>query len=611
METKAGTTDEWQTGSSHVHDWDADYNCTPQDNISSGGDLHCDRGFVKVTPHDYSDDFHTYTCVWSDSKITFFVDGKETWSETELLTHPQALRILIGFSTFDVSNQVSSYDFVVDYVRVYKPVSNPTYQCLQNIQSPSAKTLDATETPLLVHNTWSTQTTTTNIALSRMRTQDIGSSIKVYYRGTDGRCYNSYQSAGSWYEYPLMWTVTDVGDDVTPFNDRVYYRAVVNGVENGLKYFKWNTTLGKWENFSTGVNNCGGFLNIDQYGRVSYKGYNDNNLYVWDPESNTTSQITTDGSVEGGLIMDECGCLAFYREKNTNNLRQWYWWDDVWHDVGAVASNGKVTNHTVYDADNSIVYFIGSDKKVYEYTATYSSATSGGLKSLYNMIGDDNAASDLVISPDNNLLYYIGDEGKIWYYHNDLEDGSKLTGRWYRSCLNYFAYSAQNSISALCVDDYTGRLFFRGNYGGAPERVLFTTNWRDADNICACAEPPESIHLVYKTDGNETTEENKATEESKTTGSRNNIDTNNDTFNLQVLPNPSVNKFVFFITGTDGYSELTIEDINGKRVYEQKTNSSDARRMQAIWDASSVNAGIYFYRLKAGEKIVTGKLVKI
>ncbi len=43
----------------------------------------------------------------------------------------------------------------------------------------------------------------------------------------------------------------------------------------------------------------------------------------------------------------------------------------------------------------------------------------------------------------------------------------------------------------------------------------------------------------------------------------------------------------------------------------QKTNTPGETKNEIVWDAGNINAGVYFYRLTAGKKTVTGKLVKI
>jgi hypothetical protein len=58
-------------------------------------------------------------------------------------------------------------------------------------------------------------------------------------------------------------------------------------------------------------------------------------------------------------------------------------------------------------------------------------------------------------------------------------------------------------------------------------------------------------------------------------------------------------------------SDVTIDifDILGRKIETLAERIKPAGSHQAIWDASGHSSGIYFYRIKAGDKVETNKMV--
>lgn len=73
--------------------------------------------------------------------------------------------------------------------------------------------------------------------------------------------------------------------------------------------------------------------------------------------------------------------------------------------------------------------------------------------------------------------------------------------------------------------------------------------------------------------------------------------------------NPSTT--IKFETSVDGYVTLKVYDILGREIAALINNNLTAGIREVVFDASILSSGIYFYQLKAGNKIETKKMVYI
>lgn len=568
-----------------------------------------------------------------------------------------------------------SYEMKVDYIRYYEPVatntSNPP-QCFQNIQSSLPKTLESpTYNPSLqAHQdpqnnkksfvVGSPNNETYNISQkSRITVLNTGLSAKPFYRITqfnNGACayLENYNSINNWWRQkiinptvgtPALSPFTTVKDWVTPLNtDRIYFQSSLNK----LRYYQkvniniiaqtYNWAEGTpyiWYQQNRPLPDCGGSVATDNQQRVWFRGTSSdaNNLYSWNPGTGQLGSAVlnySDGSTD--VVVHSCGCLAFYRDAG-GQLRQLSWgvngngvWNEItlpaltYHSTGVSIVN--IRGAMVLDETNARVYFIGSDQFVYYYAYDFNHGVTGGLHRLEDagvenknnttLCGNyNNALYDLALSNDKNTLYYRGNDGNIWYYYNDREYSSvtNQTGQtiaiskpnWNKTPLKW-----STAVGRIGLEkSNTGKLFYVGN-----DYKLYAADWTNADNWFVCPNTPSnwSKYNSYKTDGGD--------EQTNSTDERNIITkpVKENSMQVSVYPNPSLNSFAITIFNAESNSsfELRIEDMNGRKMFERKGNTSDSEIMyQLVWDAKEANAGVYLYKIKVGNETATGKMVKM
>jgi hypothetical protein len=75
-------------------------------------------------------------------------------------------------------------------------------------------------------------------------------------------------------------------------------------------------------------------------------------------------------------------------------------------------------------------------------------------------------------------------------------------------------------------------------------------------------------------------------------------------------PNPfNPQTAISYQLSTNSQVELTIYDMNGRKVTDLINEHKSAGYHEVSWDASGFTSGIYFYRLTAGEFVETKKMI--
>jgi len=86
----------------------------------------------------------------------------------------------------------------------------------------------------------------------------------------------------------------------------------------------------------------------------------------------------------------------------------------------------------------------------------------------------------------------------------------------------------------------------------------------------------------------------------------------NDDFRMTIYPNPVCQFTMFAYTLKEsGQVILEIFDSFGRMVYEPVNAYQQKGEKQVIWNAENLPSGIYFYRLRAGNKEGNGKIIKL
>lgn len=78
--------------------------------------------------------------------------------------------------------------------------------------------------------------------------------------------------------------------------------------------------------------------------------------------------------------------------------------------------------------------------------------------------------------------------------------------------------------------------------------------------------------------------------------------------NLVVSPNPATDVATFAFESTENNATVTLFDLSGKTVVEQIAVLGEANQIEV--NTANLMAGYYIYSVKAGDDVVTGKLMK-
>jgi hypothetical protein len=629
----------------------------------------CGKNIWKRTPCGFTEDYHTYGMVFSLKKLSFYIDGKQTFSVDRDVADPfprdtpimnsNATRLMLGIGV--LGNAADSvYEMLVDYVRYYRPASAPNYlpTFLQKGNGYIGKTLESINPDGIdpdnnkMVRCWKGffSGPTDMVVNQKMSTTGTGQDLGLYYKIIQNQmAFISKDNNNRWLQkrilpqvlvaqpfgwgtgYAMFNTNPEVKGAITPVSKYLIYYQSVN---NTLKYYQYfggyiDGTARRDNNPLRLVANCDGYIKVDNQGRVYYKG-TDNNLWNWTPGNGALISLTNgsspgslslNGDVVGAFVMANCGCLAFYRDAN-NNLRQLSWWNG-WRDVGVVVSNGEVTNHIAIDEKNSRVFFIGNDGAIYYYVWDYSASNPEGLVRLgFRSVLDPNnngsvcpfnkyynAASDLVLSNDGNIVYYKGTDDRLWYYFNDGE----------QTQVDYVLNNGIISFKDISHENWNKTPLKYGSNIDGPiaiealneGRLFYTDRSYKVVHEVSWIDADKSVSCPQTYYGNYNSYKTDGEEATAVESKEDTVPVSKPD-GVSVFPNPSNNVFTFYFSKTPGASsvDLRIYDLHGMIVYSSKREVSDTKHV--VWNAADVQNGVYCYKiLMPNGQTHTGKLIKL
>jgi len=614
---------------------------------ASTGDTDCGQQFFKLTPCDYTEDWHTFSLLVSDDQIIFFVDGKETWSifldaqDPFPAQLPNLLRLYINLAVLD--DVEDTYEYLVDYVRYYQPRNNPSIRppTLQNLQNDVPLTLENPNANTTNYNLPKKASYYTVSPYSRIATIGSGNDVKVFHqnKANPNVAYVSFISNNDWTEQRVITSgIGNVKDFLTAVNeDLVYYQ----GTGNELMYLKkdnntW-TVHQAFDHIYQGnyIANCAGYISVTSTGLVYYKG-TDHHLWVWEPGARKWKiSLDSPGGLGAPVVVNKSGTLAFYVD-NQYNLRQLYLPNVVltsWQKIPTpvVDLPGNLTFHLELDEINSCIFFIATSaplqRSLYYYPWNFNSANPAGVVKLgnhnvppfhqnndfvcadyYNICADCNLVNSyLTLNHDKNILFVKERDEKVWYYFNDGEqsfdaDGNEISREnWNKTPLDYFGDLVSGPIAV--ESESLGKLFYVSKTDG----YLYAVDWVNADYPLVC---PES-HLgpeygAYKISNADDTSSNWNNGEIIFGDTTNELE-------VVVYPNPSENAVTIIIDNLIENStvQIAIEDLNGKCIYKANEVMAGGKYAHE-WNTAGIQKGFYFYKILINrDTMCAGKLVKL
>ena len=417
----------------------------------------CPSHYYVDGPLDLSDDFHTYTLVWTPNEYAWFFDGKEIKNERNLKRiandcHWQRMDIIFGASVLGPKED-DTYDFagcemVVDYVKVYKPRSGPpdppANSSAWNFRQFNGNSIDNTSALVDIN--------TNNIAASKMSILDL--TRNILYKGLDNRLWNFWWNGHAFVSNCVNLNVNDISGEITPTNNatRIYYIGKLIFGTFRLRYFINGTAR------STSVFHCRPFLTIDRNDNLYYVGM-DNNVYFYDPVADTSRKLMTLGNVGGKIEVSISGRHIYYKGTDSNLwIITFRAAPFPWTTPQRLTSGANVTNSIIADkVSDEKVFYVGLDNRVwncfqtgnvwYDYTLTWDAKAA-------------NVAGDLVSNHDSSMLYYRSIDNTLWYFFTD-KGWSSGAGRWYNTKAEA-RNGLKNSVGGPIAVKDDGTVYYRG-----------------------------------------------------------------------------------------------------------------------------------------------------
>lgn len=564
----------------------------------------------KLNWDDLADNFHTYTGVWTPNKITFFFDGREictfTGDVVESLQNYggwcQANSIIVSMQMPGWSN-VSTCNLDIDYIKVYKPISNDYSVSYKSSNENMHHDVFANITP--------TPTTVSSYANSIAINPNNGN--EVFYRGSNNYIFSAYRTGNSWQVKRLEFNdgggpSLAAGDiRYLPIHDKILYvgsnqRINVFGRSNiePCGFYHWYLRNDWWIGDYDKVYPQAGALQTAPNGDIFFKGI-DSKMHryyfaggVWNHQ--IFNHPNTASYIDGDIVIDPNTLNVFYR--GADNRLQTFWKDGAGNYNHAwVDANWNTTAYTIKNLPGSMVYvpalngilYIGADNKIQLYnwnTTWYHSwiPYSYGNPNLGYVNGDYAKSS---IEWDNSLqrIYYAGYDGRIQTFG---KSGSSWWHSWVNDYWNTDEYSSFNSGQNY----YYSASLKLGSDGSNPG--IFYTR-KDSHLAYFKYEPCE---VLNPTNGG-WRNLNKPLNENNT-----NIDTNQ--FGIEIFPNP-VHDWLTIreVNLTNNLKTVRIYDIAGNLMI----NINSEEQIFKI-NVRNLRAGIYIIEINDGRNITHQKIIK-
>ncbi|GEM_PF-2094070 len=351
--------------------------------------------------------FHTYTVKWGPTHITFYLDGKELYTQTNPYGNHAywgAMDLITNLGVWYNDNTNNYKKLVIDYIKIFKP-----------------KKVDELNNGNIPNNV-------------RQNIQWSDSRNALFYVSQDNNVYNIYWDTWSqpnafWNYGKLKWDApANCAGSLVWAEDRnaVFYRGTDNNIYN-IYWDTWSQPYGFWN-----------------YGKVK-----------WDAPANCA----------GDLVWSEEFDILFYKGTD-NNVYHIYW--DTWSLSYGFWNYGKLKNEAPANCAGNLVWSPGKKALFYRGTDNNIYYIFGRTPWVYGKVKADapaNCAGDLTWAESRNTLFYKGTDNKI--YNLYWNTWSQPYGFWDFGELNFVGSPDVNLNSTYASNlkwsEKDKSLYFRGN----------------------------------------------------------------------------------------------------------------------------------------------------
>jgi hypothetical protein len=379
----------------------------------------CGQRFINTAPADYSFAYNIFTAVWTPTRVTFFINGRETNTidTSTVMTHPFPVSIILSMQMAAWAPKSAFMD--VDYIKVYKPNNNDYTLPYKSSYANINKDISATSPKL--SNVHAAQG---SIAYNPENPDEI------FYRGADDRLYRAYKTDGEWKVEQLERDEIIKGDiNYIPKHRLIVYK----GKDNTIQYVGYSNG---WSHGVIDIKGTSdskvspkpGSIAIGTNGSIFYKG-KDNKVHEY--YHNGTGWVNRllphkyqrKDFVKGDIIAGPQNQI-FYKGRN-NMIHAFLLKDSLYahNNLGEFSSSYMVSNKPGSMAiSNEGIFYIGSDNKIHRFYLNnnwihellpynYGNPSTGFLKADY-------AKGNIAYDHDKKMVIYGGYDGRIQYLEN-------------------------------------------------------------------------------------------------------------------------------------------------------------------------------------------------
>ena len=579
-----------------------------------------------------SDNFHTWTCVWTSNlpgqpntgQVTIFFDNRELKTMTANVqpTYNQLNTLMAGLQMWPWCNDEEVH-MDIDYIRVYKPVGND--------YSLPYKTTEEYRFAKVLEEKIEENIGNSAVSLNHKSVAYDQNSNTIYHvkdkSSTDhGWIFESYINNGNWETKRI-----NLNYNVSHSNWKSSGELVYNPVHNMILYRGWDDRIQyfkklpngqyqqwwideDWGNPTTRISGTHGSMAIDADGNIGYKGM-DNKMhrfyYDWQQAKwkhqflNHPSNSWTD--VKGDVVIEKVTGNILYKGKD-NRVQAFYttgintfahaWLDGNFSNPATQVH--KEPSSMVSTINNGIFYKGAQDNKIHNLKWNGTAMVHSILPHNYgNCAGwpqADYVKNGLAYDNIHDKLFYVGFEGRIQYFE---KNNNIWSHHWANNHFNNALYICPDLLnvsgqSSLIINENTDQLMF-----ATRRKHLGIANWESCENL----NPPNTtdglptngtntiFHPLYKNAGSS----NQTPIEKQQSAS------------INLYPNPVTGILKVSIPSTvykNDEVHYTISTIEGRVLINMKANVNEEIEI----NCEGLSKGVYFFHVE--ENGYSAKFVK-
>lgn len=588
-------------------------------------------------------EFTTFTAVWTPTKITFFVEGKEVYSlngpAAELGSSCGPLNMIVDLQIHPGATEMHRTHFMdIEYIRVYKP-NQLDY------------TLPYKSNQTFVHEAFEENSIGDHISISPYANSiapNTSNPDEIYYRGIDNYIYVSNKIGDAWYTkrlefdhgYPSL-----VGGDIKylPSHDKIIYagqdsRINLFGrssiVPSG--YYHWYLRDDAWSGSFDHILAEPGSLQVTPDGNnIFFTGLYDRKMhrYNWNTTISSWSHSVlshptgtgTNTLIKNDIIVDPGTGNVIY--KGMDNRLQIFWKDSYGiYNHAYIDDNWTTSAFKVSSLPSSITFapsmdgilYIGVDRKIHFYKFvggstgwdhqwlpyTYSAPSLGYTDA-------DLAKGSLDWDDESKKLFYGGYDGKIqcFYYQDASWHHFWVDDYWNKADFNTYnsldsgAYLASIKVGA----ELTNKSVYHTAHTSSPYTMRDPAN--PADHILIpSTKRPRLVRFKWDTceDDHDPSEAVYSKIRSLYRGTENDsLDYAEEKSLFELYPNPASAFLTVKTEKSLSTKSVIVRDLMGRSLINL-TQTDDLSKI----NVSDLPVGIYIVEVQLGDTKYYGKFLK-